>query len=37
MGCTASVLFRVGNSSLLEAMAPVDVGVYNAGVLFQCR
>jgi hypothetical protein len=32
-----TVLFHLGNSSLLEAAAPVDVGVYNAGALFQCR
>jgi hypothetical protein len=36
MGCIASVLFPAGNSSLLEAMALVDVGVYNAGALIQC-
>jgi hypothetical protein len=36
MGCIASVLFPVGNSSLLEAMALVDVDVYNADALIQC-
>jgi|HubBroStandDraft_3_1064219.scaffolds.fasta_scaffold1301100_1 hypothetical protein len=34
---TASVLFHVGKSSLLEATAPVDVDVYKDGALLRCR